>query len=336
MPRSMRRPLLVAAVLLLAGFSVPPSCVIPSDARLFADDDTLVDLPELDGRFLYEGEIPFEIFRLGGGQYEYVGPVLALLDPDRVTAAEIEALGARYGAFGLPKPETSSLGRPVRPPALEPHFRELEVLCPAPAWYDGRRCARLLAELLEPDYPGVVAFEQAVAALPSLHFRERARFSLHQLGSGRLAGQSEEALEELFRPALEVEERLGGMFTAWRFYSWADELRGYSEDEHEDEVFWFEIVTRPYGLVPLQQRDDGSFVIHPVEACMGQEEQLSAFGFTVRQRDEADAWDLESIVAGPDADIVGLLNACFPEDPSEGFRFWKIDAPPPAPAAPAG
>jgi hypothetical protein len=334
MPRSMRHPFLAAAtVLVLAGFSIPPSCVIPSDARLFADDDTLVDLPELDGRFLYEGEIPFEIVRLGGGQYEYIGPILALPDPDRVTAAEMEALDARYRALGLPEPEPRWPGNPARPPALEPQFRELEVLCPPPAWHDGRRCARLLAELLEPDYLGIVSFEQAVAALPSLHFRERARFSLHQLGSGRLAGQSEEALEELFRPAFEVEERLEGMFTALRFYSWADELRGYSE--HEDEASSFELVMRPHGLVPLQQRDDGSFVIHPVEACMGQEEQLSAFGFTVRQRDEADAWDLESIVAGPDADIVGLLNACFPEDPSEGFRFWKIDAPPPAPAAPA-
>jgi hypothetical protein len=331
----MRRPLLAAAtVLMLAGFSIPPSCVIPSDARLFGDDNTLVDLPELDGRFLYEGQIPFEIVRLRGGQYEYVGPIQILPDPDRVTAEEIEALNARYRALGLPEPETSSLDAPVQPPApaLEPHFRELELPCPPPAWHDGRRCAQLLAELLERDYPGVVAFEQAVAALPSLHFRERVRFSLHQFGSGRLAGQSEEVLEARLRLARPVMERLGGPYRTPRFYFWADELRGYSWERsaHEDEVSWFEDFMLPYNLAMMQRLDDGSFVIR--EACQ-EEMNPGDYGFTVRQPDEAHEWG--SFVAGPDANIVGLLNACFPEDPSEGFRFWKIDGAPLAPAAPA-
>jgi hypothetical protein len=329
------RPFLaVTAVLLLGGVS---TCVIPSDERLFADDATLVDLPELDGTFVYEGDVPFEIVRLGGGQYEYVGPITELPDIDRVTPAEAEALEARFRALGLPEPEQTSSGGTIPLPAFEPQLLELDLLCPPAAWYEGRRCARRLAELLEPDYPGVVAFEEAIGALPSLQFRERARFSLHELGPGRLAGQGEEVFEIRFRPVAELNERWGETSPVWKLYFWADALRPGSRKrgEHEEELLVFEAWMRPNLLTLLRAGDDGSFAIQPTDACLN-EEHLAAYGFTLRQPEEPDEEDPGSIVAGPDADIVGLLNACFPEEPAEVFRFWKIDALPPATGSSAG
>jgi hypothetical protein len=345
MVHSIRRPLLaVAAVFFLGGLSIsfPPSCVIPSDAPLLADDARLVDLPELDGRFVYEGTVPFEIVRLGGGHYEYVGPITELPDVDRITPAEGAALEERFGALGLPEPEQTSTGERIPPPELEQPLRELETRCPPVAWYDGRHCARRLAELLEPDYPGVMAFEAALAELPALEFRERARFSLHEIGPGRLAGQIETVYEVRWRPVTELEERWDDTSIGLQTYFWAHGLRGTGPEraEHEGNLSAFEAWMMPYSLAVLQPRDDGSFVIHEVDECL-KEERLDAYGFTVRKPDEEpdeeqDDIDFGSIVAGPDADIVGLLNACFPEDPEAGFRFWRIDTPPPTHAVPAG
>jgi hypothetical protein len=315
--------LATAAVLLLGGFSIT-TCAIPSDERLLTDEVTLVDLPELDGTFLFWGEAPFEIIRLGGGQYEYRGPVSLVPDLDRITPAETEALAVRYRTLGLPEPEQTSSGGTIAPPALEPQLHALEALCGPLGWYDGRRCARLFAELLEPDYPGVVAFEDALAALPTRQLRERLRFSLHRLEPEHLVSQSEEVLEMRLWPIQESEEPLRDGATAWRLYFWEHHLVSDGE-EVPKALYFFETLMIPYTLALLRPFDDGSFAILPVDDCL-EREHLDAYGF---KRGEAGVEGHRGIVAGPDADIVGMLNACFPENPSEGFRFWKIDAPSP-------
>jgi hypothetical protein len=324
-----RRPLLAAAaVLLLAGTGYRCE-LIQSDVRLVADDATLIDLPGFDGTFIYEGYVPFELVRLGGGQYEYAGPVLRLFDFDHVTPAEIAALEERFTALGLPEPEHASDGELIPPPALASQLRKLDARCP---WtgIGNRRCAVILGEILEPDYPGVLAFAQTVDRLPSVEIRERARLSLHKIGESRLVAQIEEITEHLSQRYHELEERWPSN-PEFELDFWADYLRRPPALQHWAELTSFEESAESRSLVLLQPLTDGSFALHLVDHCWSAE-HLVAYGFTPRTDGQG---QLVAIAGASGADLLGMLNACFPEDVSDAHRFWRIDASPPPSAAPA-
>jgi hypothetical protein len=328
MQQSHCRLAILASVLLLAGMS---RCeMIHSDVRLLTDG-TRIDVSELDGAFLYEGEIPFEITRLGHGQYEYAGLSYRLPDPDLVAAEVLEDLTATFEALDLPEDPNAA-----PPPMLEAQ-REDEAICPWVGRGD-RQCALKLAELLEPDYPGILAFEQALAELPSRLFRQRVRFSLHDLGQGRLAAQQEEAAVPALQQYAEVEARWTELNATYYIYSWAELLSDLTLDSAHpnNQIMYFETeMGKSVSAVALLRRlDDGVFAVVPIAACT-RPDHLAAYGFERQENGSSrDPFVVRPIADGTDTDFVGMLKACFPEDLTGDFRFWKVGVePPPLPAA---
>jgi hypothetical protein len=317
MRQSHRRLAILASVLLLAGMS---RCVFHSEVRLVITDETLVDVAELSGAFLSLGATSFQIRRLGNGQYEYAGPSNRLPDLDRVTEDVLATLAARFKALGVSEREPTSDGAMVLPSQLEARLRDLDTNCPWIGLGD-RRCALALAELLEPDYPGILAFERALADLPSQLFRQRVRFSLHDLGHGRLAAQVEAIVTDGVWQAIFADDLAVNL----NVYFWLDDLRQKADDTLQR----FESEMRVYSLALLRRIDNGIFSVVPIEAC-ARPDHLAAYGFE-RQENRI---ILDPIVVRPVADststdFVGMLKACFPEDLTDDFPFWKVGVEPP-------
>jgi hypothetical protein len=297
--------LAVLAVLVLSAPSVQCDAVIDSDGPMLTGEQSLVESIVFDGTFADANNIEIQIIRLGGGQYEYIGTVDRFLDLREIAPETIADLTATFERLGLPEPEQDWEKNKAGNWRLKKQIVDLEQRCPWTGRGD-RRCALILAELLEDDFPGILDFERSLAALPATASVEHVRFSLRAAGHHRYIAQVEEIIES-------VHDDPGGSaaddWTAAELYNWADafRLQNLDLDTQSALVFFFGAALNMHSLVALELSDAGSLSVAPIRQCWT-DEHLAAHGF-IRHPDEDVS--LRPLASASETDLVTILEPCF-------------------------